>query len=52
MSLVDISLLDEIDLSKDVIGLPQGTYVVIEEYDRGGSIEKTYDTVITIQIEC
>lgn len=33
----------EIDLSKDVIGLPQGTYVVIEEYDRGGSIEKTYD---------
>ena len=33
----------KIDLSKDVIGLPQGTYVVIEEYDRGGSIEKTYD---------
>ena len=33
----------EIDLSKYIITLPQGTYVVIEEYDRGGIIEKKYD---------
>jgi hypothetical protein len=43
MSLVNISLLDKIDLSKDVIRLPQGTYILIEEYDNRGNVNKSYD---------